>query len=126
MRSADAFTVGQRGLTLIETLVAFSIIAGVVSGVLALLAQTSRSLSASEDRMLANILVNNLLVEDLAATRRNELGSTQDEVTFAGRQFITSRTGLDVQDGVVQITIGARLKDVDQTLAQASVLKIGR
>ncbi|MBI1392530.1 MAG: type II secretion system protein GspI [Alphaproteobacteria bacterium] len=113
----------EAGLTLIETLVAFAIMAGVVSSILALLSQNARYLASAEDRFLAGVLVNNLMVEEMADAQTPESGSTEDETTFAGRQFIFVRTGLEVGQGVFQVTYEVRRADIGQTLARVSALK---
>ena len=113
----------QAGLTLVETLTAFAIIAGVVASVLALAAQNARYLAASEDRFLAELAVGNALVENLADPAAPAMGETQVLVDLGGRRFVLTRSGVAAQEGIVQLTITARREGADQVLAQAATLK---
>lgn len=114
---------GQRGLTLIETLVAFAIIAGVVTSVLALVAQNARYLAASDERLLGAMLANNQMVELFADNVPADIGETTDQMDFGGRRFLVRRQVIELQDGVVQAIIEASAPDTGQVLARVAALK---
>ncbi|MEO1014896.1 MAG: type II secretion system minor pseudopilin GspI [Pseudomonadota bacterium] len=113
----------QRGLTLVETLVAFAILTGVVASLVALLSQTARYMASAEDRFLASLLANNLMVEELARIEPSPRGSSTDQAFFAGRDFDYVRTGVEVRDGVVQVTFDVKRAGEDALLARTAALR---
>ncbi len=115
--------VAQSGLTLVETLVAFAIMAGVVMSLVALLSQTARYMARAEDRFLASLLANNLMVEELARVEPAAEGASENRATFAGRDFDYVRTGIEVRRGVVQITYDVSRSGEDGLLARTAALK---
>jgi len=112
----------QRGMTLVEVLVAFAILAGVVLGVMALISQNTRYIISAEERLLASIVADNRLTEDLALLSTPSEGVEEGEVTLAGRDFIFIRTVSDFGAGV-QIEYVVKRSDGEQTLARVSALK---
>lgn len=113
-----------RGFTLIETLVALAILGAVVTAVLALISQSARFVATSEDRLLAGVLADNLMVDALAGAAPLERNETEAEVEFAGSLWATRQliveTGLA---GVVRIDVSVRRAGSQQTLAAATSLK---
>ena len=114
----------QRGLTLIETLVAMAILGLVVTAILALISQSARFMSASEDRVAAGILADNLMVEAMANAAPLERGDAEEPTSFVGAEWITKQTVTDTGvDGLVRIDIAVRRADSAQVLATATTLK---
>ena len=113
----------QAGLTLIEVLVAFTILAGVMASVLTLLSQNTQFMVIAEDRLMANILADNLMVEELLDDRRLDIGSKAEQRRFAGREFFYSRTALEVNAGVYQVRYEIRRGEEGQTLARVVALR---
>ncbi|MBB5518756.1 type II secretion system minor pseudopilin GspI [Amphiplicatus metriothermophilus] len=120
VRDADS----QKGFTLIEALVALVALGLVVGGALALIAQNARFIAAAEDRLVAQALADNLMVEALAASAPLEREVTSGETSFAGRDLRWRRVVVETGvDDVVRIDIDVRRRKVGQTLAAATSLK---
>ena len=114
----------QRGLTLIETLVAMAILGLVVTAILALISQSARFMSSSEDRVAAGILADNLMVEAMANAAPLERGDAEEPATFVGAEWMTKQTVTDTGvDGLIRIDIVVRRADSAQVLARATTLK---
>ena len=114
----------QRGLTLIETLVAMAILGLVVTAILALISQSARFMSSSEDRVVAGILADNLMVEAMANAAALERGEAEEPATFVGAEWMTKQTVTDTGvDGLIRIDIVVRRADSAQVLATATTLK---
>lgn len=120
MTSAES----QRGLTLIETLVAMAILSLVVTAILGLIGQSSRFMSTSEDRVIAGVLVDNLMVETMAGAAPLERGEAESEIEFAGANWIARQTVNEIGvDGLVRVDLAVRRADSAQVLAAATTLK---
>ena len=113
----------SNGMTLVEVLVAFAVLAGVMTSVLALAGQNARFMASAEDRLAAGFLADNLMVEALATQRRIATGSTDEAIEYAGRRFEYARTVQTVNDDVLQIEFDVRREGEGQTLARVSALK---
>lgn len=114
----------QRGLTLIETLVAMAILGLVVTAILALISQSARFMSSSEDRVIAGILADNMMVEAMANAAPLERGDTEAPETFAGAEWAAKQTVTETGvDGVVRIDIAISRAGGAQVLARATTLK---
>jgi len=114
----------QRGLTLIETLVAMAILGLVVTAILALISQSARFMSSSEDRVAAGILADNLMVEAMANAAPLERGEAEEPATFVGAEWMTKQTVTDTGvDGLIRIDIVVRRANSAQVLATATTLK---
>lgn len=113
----------ESGLTLVEVLVAFSVLAGVVVSVVSLIGQNARFLATAEDRLVAGILADNMMVEELVSRQRLQTGATEDVVTFADRQFIVSRIVTELDQEVLQIEFEIRRQNESLRLARIAGLK---
>lgn len=96
---------GERGLTLVETLVALAILGAVATAVLALIGQNTRFAAASEDRLLAGMLLDNLMTEDLGRLSPLERGESEREAEFGGRRWLIERNVVEAVGGLVRIEI---------------------
>lgn len=119
MRAAD-----QRGLTLVEVLVALAILGLVAAAIMALIAQNTRFLSAAEDRLVAGILLDNEMTEALARTERFELGDEAREADFGGRPWIVERRVIESGiEGVIRLEVNVKERTRGQIAASATTLK---
>lgn len=76
-----------RGFTLLETLVALSILAIALSGVFRALGATTQSASAVQQRMLADWVADNRLAELRASQAFPAAGRSEGEAVQAGQRF---------------------------------------
>lgn len=113
----------QNGMTLVEVLVALAILGMTASSIMMLIAQNTRFVATSEDRAIAAILLDNVMVETLARTSALETGESDESRVFAGRDWRVVRAIGDTGvDGVTRIDIEIRTEE-GQTLARAETLR---
>ena len=111
-------------MTLIEVMVALAILGLVATGVLALVGQNSRFVVSAQDRMLASILADNIMVERLSTQQILEGGDESEEREFAGQIWSANETITAIEGaGMLRIDIEIRRSGSDQILASASTLK---
>lgn len=113
----------QRGLTLVETLVAMAILASVAISAFALLSQGANFAANERDRLAASIVADNLVVEELLRSAAPDLGQASGEVVFAGRSFEWNSVVSDAGDDLRRIALSVKLKGSTQTLARAETVK---
>ncbi len=116
----------QRGLTLVETLVALAILGAVAAAVLALISQNARFSAEAEDRLIAGMLVDNLMTENLARWSRLERGESEREAEFGGRRWIVKESIFEAAGGLVRIEVKILDPAGRQTQASAVTLKAER
>ncbi|MEX0645898.1 MAG: type II secretion system minor pseudopilin GspI [Parvularculaceae bacterium] len=116
----------QQGLTLVETLIALAILGAVAAAVLALISQNTRFSAAAEDRLLARVVLDNLMTEDLGRLAPLERGATGRETELGGRRWIIEKTVVEVTGGLVRIEIKVLDPVGRQTQASAVTLKAER
>lgn len=114
----------QRGVSLVETLVALGVMGFVIASLLALIGQNTRFISSIEDRNLGMIAADNLMVEAMILSEAKELGTVEGETIVAGdalRYFrTTTETGVD---DVIRIDITISPMDSDQIIARATSMR---
>lgn len=115
----------QSGMTLIEVLVAFAILAGLSLSVLTLIGQNAQYMLIAEERMLASVAADNLLIGDLAVAATPPSGFFEGETTLANRSFVFTRTVTEIGNNAVFIEYSLRNETSPQTLARVSALKEG-
>ncbi|MEM8772952.1 MAG: type II secretion system minor pseudopilin GspI [Pseudomonadota bacterium] len=113
----------QRGLTLIEVLVAFAILAGLTLSVMSLISQNAQYMLSAEERLLATIAADNLLTNDLAVLETPDAGESAGAVEIAGREFAYTRNVIEIGETAILIEYAVRRADGEQTLSRASALK---
>ncbi|MGF1543574.1 MAG: prepilin-type N-terminal cleavage/methylation domain-containing protein [Parvularculaceae bacterium] len=116
----------QAGMTLVEVLVAFAILAGVLGSVLTLLSQNARFMIAAEDRLMAQIAAYNLAVVELARATRRAQGASEGVAVVGDRRFAFTRSAIEPRRGVLQIDYVVRRADGRQALANVSLLMATR
>ena len=113
----------ERGMTLVEVLIAFAILAGVVSSVVALVGQNARFMTSAEDRLVAAIAADNLMTAELATRQAVQTGSTDGVIDIAGRRFVYTRRAIEASQRIFQIEFDVRREGETRTLARVSALK---
>lgn len=122
-RGASLVRKPQKGMTLIEVLVAFAILAGLVLSVLSLVGQNTQYMLTAEERLLASVAADNLLTNDLLLREVPAPGESDGEVTLAARDFEFTRSVIEIGERAVLIEYTVRRPGVAQTLSRASALK---
>lgn len=115
--------VAQKGLSLIEVMVAMAILAGVAVSIITLVSQSSRFVANSEQRIMAIIVADNEVTRDLLTNRPLDEGDDLVEVIHSGRQWTVARTTVDLGEGLYRIKIDVRISGGEQVLASVETLK---
>ncbi len=114
---------GQHGVTLVETLVALAVMGFVVAGLLMMIGQNTRFAASLEDRNLAAVAADNLMVEAMVLPDALQTGEREGEATVAGRTLRYRRTVIETGvDGVLRIDISV-LGAGDQEIAHAASMR---
>ena len=113
----------QKGFTLVETLVALAILAGVVLAAYAMLGQSARFAATEQERLVAGIIADNLTAEALIRPAAPDKGENEREVDMAGGKWIARTIVDDAGEGLLRIEISvSRLGDA-QVLARVESLR---
>jgi len=120
----------QRGITLVETLVALAIMGLVTTSILVLIGQNTRFTASAQDRTYASIAADNLMVEALALAGPVETGDETGDVEVAARQWryrrVVTETGASSILRIdIQILANGQNGDGDQVIARISTLRRG-
>lgn len=113
----------ERGLTLVETLVALAILGGVAAGVLAMLAQSARLLADREERLLAEIVAHNAMAEAMAARATPPSDIADAPVRAGDRSFVLTRASNEFSDEVFLVVVEVRAAEGARVLGRATALK---
>ncbi|MEM6413995.1 MAG: type II secretion system protein [Pseudomonadota bacterium] len=114
----------QTGITLIEVLLALTISGGVILSVSALISQNARFMTEAQDRLLASIAAENLMVEEFANRATPTLGSTENPIDIGRRRFLYTRTAQSGSQGLVQIDLELRRNEDERVLARLSAVRV--
>lgn len=113
----------ERGMTLVETLVALSILAAISLAALSLISQATRFADAEQDRLLAGVLADNMMAEMLAARAEPTEGEEEKEADFAGRKWRYVREVRKAAEGVLYLRIAVRRAADTQVLSETVSLR---
>ncbi|MDZ7627777.1 MAG: type II secretion system minor pseudopilin GspI [Parvularculaceae bacterium] len=113
----------QGGLTLVETLVAMTILAGVSIAAFALLSQGANFAASERDRLAASIVADNLMVQELLRETPPDLGEDTGVIEFGGRLFAWRRTVSDAGEDLRRIQLNVRLEGSPQALARIDTIR---
>ena len=113
----------QKGMTLIEVLVAFAILSGIALSVLTLVGQNAQYMLTAEEKLLASIAADNLLTNDLARQETPSAGETAGTITIAEQAFAYRRVVVEIGERAVAIDYELRREGGEQVLSRASALK---
>lgn len=115
----------EKGLTLVEVLVALAILGLVAASIVSLIGQNTRFIADQEAKMLAGMLADAAMVEKLAQRGAPERGETVEERSFAARpwtlRITVAETGVA---GIVRIDAEVMPAQGAQVLARAMTLKV--
>lgn len=113
----------QRGMTLVETLVALVILAGVAIAAYALVAQAARFAVAEQERLVAGILADNEAVKLMIRAAPPDQGEAEEEVESANRRWRVKRAVEEFGEGLLRITVSVSRASDGQVLARVETLR---
>lgn len=117
----------QKGVTLVETLVALAVLGLVAGSVLILVGQNTRFAAAARDRTYASIAADNVMVRALALSGPIETGEAPGEIELGDRiwpyRVTVTETGVEQ---VYRIDIDVLSGEGGQVLASATSLRRSR
>ncbi|MCQ8185059.1 type II secretion system minor pseudopilin GspI [Parvularcula maris] len=114
----------QRGLTLIEVLVAMTVLALVVGSLLVLIGQHTRQAAALEDRLMARIAADNALASYIIAREEGARVDLRSEEEIGGRTiYIEIGRSNAPLEGFELVEASARLSRDGQVLASYQTIR---
>lgn len=113
----------ERGMTLVETLVALAILAGVVLSAYAMTAQSARFAASEQERLLAGIIADNQAIEILLHEAPPDAGEDATEVEFGGRKWTARKTVTEANDDLLRIVIAISRAGEERVLARVETLR---
>ncbi|MEK7265396.1 MAG: type II secretion system minor pseudopilin GspI [Pseudomonadota bacterium] len=113
----------QRGMTLVETLVALAILAGVAISAYAMVAQATRFAAAEQERLIAGILADNETVKLMIRQAPPDKGEEEVEIEASSRLWRVKRAVDDFGEGLLRITVTVSRAGDGQVLARVDTLR---
>lgn len=113
----------QEGLTLIETLVALAILAGVVLAAYAMVAQSARFAALEQERLIAGIIADNRAAEMLLRAAPPDQGEEATEVEAAGRRWMAKSLVTEAGEDLLRVEISVTRAGDEQVLARVDTLR---
>jgi len=113
----------QKGFTLVETLVALAILAGVVLAAYAMLGQSARFAAIEQERLVAGIIADNLTAEALIRPATPDKGEEEYAIQMAGGKWFARRVIDDAGEGLLRIEISVTRFGDTQVLARVESLR---
>lgn len=109
-------------MTLVETLVALAILAGVVLAAYSMTAQSVRFAAIEQERLIAGIVADNRTTETLLAAAPPSEGEELSEVEAAGRAWEVKRVVTDAGEDMLRIEISVMRAGDAQVLARVEMV----
>lgn len=113
----------QRGLTLVETLVALAILSAVALSSYAVLSQATRFMAREQERALAGVIADNILIEALVREAAPDRGVEEGEQELAGRRFLWRRTVTEAGEDYVNVEVTIALPPAKQAIARVAAIR---
>lgn len=110
-------------MTLVETLVALAIIAGVAIAAYAMTAQSTRFAAVEQERLIAGVIADNQATEMLLHAAAPDEGEEETEIEAAGRKWIARRVVTKASDELRRVEITVSRAGDDQVLARVDTLR---
>ncbi len=113
----------QKGLTLVETLVALAILSAVVIAAFAMIAQSARFAAFEQERLIAGIVADNIAAEILLRATPPPEGVEERPVVAAGRDWIASVAVTEASAELLRVEIVVMRSTGGQPLAKIDTLR---
>ena len=110
-------------MTLVETLVALAILAGVAIAAYAMVAQATRFAATEQERLIAGIIADNQTIELMIRPAAPDKGEEEEEVEVASRLWRVKRVVEDFSEGLLRLTVSVSRAGDDQVLARVESLR---
>ncbi|GJL90722.1 type II secretion system minor pseudopilin GspI [Hyphococcus sp.] len=114
----------QRGVTLVETLVALAVMGFVVGALLVLIGQNSRFAASMRERTMASIAADNLMIKALVLEEAKEAGEIQGDISVGDQTWAYRREIIEtgVED-ILRIEIDVSNPETGQVVAHATSMR---
>jgi general secretion pathway protein I len=114
----------HRGFTLVEVLVALSILSIAVLGLMSALRESVINTAAVRDRQLAQIVAENVMVETMGAPSAPQKGSDAGQTLLGRQQWMWARKISTTSDpAIVRIEISVKAGEGGAELAQVTAFR---
>lgn len=113
----------EKGMTLVETLVALAILSGVVIAVYAMIGQSVRFAANEQERLIASILADNRMIALLLQAAPPERGDEETPIDAAGRSWVEKTSVVEAGEGVLRLSVTVARADDGQSLARVETLR---
>lgn len=114
----------QKGVTLVETLVALAVMGLIIGALLVLLGQNTRFAASMRDRTMASVAADNLMVEAMILRDAAVIGESEGDVMVGGQTLQYRRAIIETGvDGVLRIEIDVIAPGTGQRLAHAVTMR---
>ncbi len=110
-------------MTLVETLVALVILAGVAIAAYAMVAQSTRFAAAEQERLIAGIVADNRATETLIRPAPPDQGEETEIVEAAGRKWAVKRAVSEAGEGLLRIAVTVTRETDAQVLARVDTVR---
>lgn len=110
-------------MTLVETLVALAILAGVAIASYAMLGQATRFAATEQERLIAGIVADNEAVQLIIRPGPPVKGEEEAEVEASGRLWRVKRTVEDFGEGLLRVSVSVSRMSDEQVLARVETLR---
>jgi len=117
----------QKGLTLLELLVALSVFSIAALAILDTIFSTSRVVEDLEQKTLAHWVAGNALSDQLLLSQWPNVGTTRSEALMAGRDwYLVKKVETTARPDMRKITVEVRLDKDDETPIMSRIAFVGK
>ena len=114
----------EGGFTLIEVLVAMAVMSTAIASALIMMSQHVRTASDIEQRLIAGIVAENILIEGLTDQGQLEVASTKGQTSMGGREWVWTQVIAEAGfPGLYQVRVEVRLEDSAQILRSVEAFR---
>ncbi len=117
-------TNNDAGFTLIEVMVALAIFSIAVVALITAQNENIRTITILEERAIAEIAAENILVETITSPTNIAVGFTSGQLSFAGREFDWRRQIIETTSpNIHRVTVNIYIRNGEQALQSFTALR---